>query len=228
MYLSALAACLPLKPYRPSDDLESFFRVVVVLFARFHVHSATNRGSLRSLMDRFAPYLHCELSDNHEFQVGASQRLDEALTGGLPLRIIPKANCRALVQLVADLAELVKTFYSSLGIDEVLNCYGPEGSGEDPGNELLESKVRFDHETFLRLFNQALEDTTGWKEKDKTSDQFTDAKGGKKVLPGLAAAKFTTSTSTSAKRASDSSSRADPNSKRLRSTHLSSSLSYDS
>ena len=73
---------------------------------------------------------------------------------------------------MAQLIALVKCFYGSLDIKRLKQCYGLEGSGDDPGGELLNSGVLFDHESILQLFNEALSDTTGWAENDKTGDQF--------------------------------------------------------
>ena len=186
----------PQKQSTLQDDLESFFRIIVTLFARFHVHSDTGKSARTWVNVRFGPYFDCWWENG--FTVAPSKRLQETVSGLLPIWVRPRENCPALVQLMSDLTALVRDFYQSLDTDRLEKCYGSSGSNDDPEWELLQSTVAFDHDAFLRLFNKALDHTTGWAENDKTKDQWT---AGKSVSSAVDAIR-----SASAKRASDSSS----------------------
>ena len=222
MYLSALAACLPKKPYTPSDDVESFFRLIVTLYGRFHEHLATseeNHYDDDSVLNRFSHYRTCYgvpgNDPSHTYEVGDRLRFEDAVNGTLPFTLGPEQFADPLACLVLDLNSLLQRFYRTLSWSKLRQWYGAQGiDGDDEDALRAIMDAPFNHDVLLEHLNCALRET-GWKDKDKVDDQFKRHYGGRNVPRAVVALR---TISAQAKRSAESPLDTTTRAKRSRST----------
>ena len=166
-YLSAAAACYPRKPYRPSDDLESFILVMQKMAARFHPCGVDIAPS--ELLDLFKPYTNCFLISG--FYCAINTRMAITARGGAPFDLDQAKNSPAFVSLLEALRGLLMTSYKDLGRGALEAKYGPSAKDIkiDASNpdEPIPELAAITHSRVLGLFNDAL-DNGVWLEKENT------------------------------------------------------------
>ena len=170
-YLSALSATYPKKPYGPSDDLESFMHILRKYAAKFH-HSeeSTFTASRQPLQNAFRPYT-AAIFDGGS-QIAHPSRVRTIAEGWKPVILDPTKNSAGFISLIDDLTQLCADYYSkALDLDKIKAFYGPSSrEGSDDGLSTV-ADFRFDHDTFIELFDKALRSEGAWH-VDKTEDQM--------------------------------------------------------
>ena len=191
-YLSALSTVYPLKPYRPSDDLESFMHVLRKLAARFHHShkSGYSAHNTRGMLEMsFRPYT--DAFQERNFLVADWPRVERIASGWAPVVLTHGRNSEAFVELIEKLTRLCADYYiEALDLDKIKALYDIPRLDADPDSDGVDGGVddfyfqwddglsirpgvqfKFDHDAFLGLFDKALENEAAWK-ADKIEDQM--------------------------------------------------------
>ncbi|KAI1791533.1 hypothetical protein LXA43DRAFT_889104 [Ganoderma leucocontextum] len=113
-FRSALSLLLPWKPYRRTDDIESFIHVYIYLVLRYHV---TNISSLQELVTT----LFEGVSLVHGIKIGGDRKLALFMATKLPFQVHSNPN---LQNLLDNIISECSQSYNMIDLPEMRRCYG--------------------------------------------------------------------------------------------------------
>ncbi|PIL24566.1 hypothetical protein GSI_12450 [Ganoderma sinense ZZ0214-1] len=127
-FRSALSLQYPRKPYRRSDDIESFIHVYLYLVLRYHPTCVVNlRNEVQHLFGTRSPFA-------KETQVGGSAKLMTLMSGYLGFMVIGNAR---LQRLLDDILHHCRMAYKHIDTSAMSRLYGPvPQSGPDAHHDM--------------------------------------------------------------------------------------------
>ncbi|PIL30416.1 hypothetical protein GSI_07603 [Ganoderma sinense ZZ0214-1] len=126
-FRSALSLLYPRKPYRRSDDVESFIHAFVYLILRYHV---TNTSSVRRVVENYFE----QASLIGGIKVGGDQKFQLLQSGRAPFLVKSNPPLQNLLQLLFDRCY---TAYSNISETQMGYFYGPIENAEPEEDELM-------------------------------------------------------------------------------------------